>query len=84
MNQEQERTTAHCDYTRPGVEPWWEELRDCDVEFGHDHPHNEAECNWLMDAMSPEPWDIGYDYPQYDPQQDHFERFGRPAFPNEY
>lgn len=25
-----------------------------------------------------------YDYPSYDPQQDHFERFGRPAFPNEY
>ena len=25
-----------------------------------------------------------YDYPEYDPQTDHFERFGRPAFPNEY
>jgi hypothetical protein len=24
------------------------------------------------------------DYPSYDPQVDHFEKFGRPAFPNEY
>lgn len=25
-----------------------------------------------------------YDYPEYDEQTAHFERFGRPAFPNEY
>lgn len=27
---------------------------------------------------------MGLNYPEYDPQFDHFERFGRPAFPNEY
>lgn len=58
--------------------------RECNREFGPNHEHDENECQWLMDNMSPEPWDIGYDYPAYDPQTDHFERFGRPAFPNEY
>lgn len=80
---ERESQNTRCDYTRPGVEQWWEQ-RPCDQEFGHPHDHDPRECEWLMDAMSPEPWDIGYDYPAYDQQTDHFERFGRPMFPNEY
>ena len=58
-------------------------IDDCTAEFGP-HEHDPDECYRILDGMNPEPWDAGYDYPQYDPQQDHFERFGRPAFPNEY
>lgn len=60
----------------------------CDSEFGEDHEHDanyEGECAWLMDAMSGrDAYDPSLDYPAYDYQTDHYERFGRPAFPNEY
>lgn len=36
------------------------------------------------DMCSPPEYNISYDYPMYDPQADHYERFGRPVFPNEY
>ena len=54
----------------------------CDAEFGEDHDHDDAECARILDTMN---GDMSfYDYPSYDYQDAHYERFGRPAFPNEY
>jgi len=36
------------------------------------------------DANEPEYYDPSWDYPQYDPQTDFYERTGRMQFPNEY
>lgn len=59
----------------------------CDIEFGEDHEHDAdypGSCAWLLNAMTGSDYDPSYDYPGYDAQYDHYERFGRPAFPNEY
>ena len=55
----------------------------CIDEFG---PHdNHEDCAATFAEMSGSDFDFtSYDYPEYDPQTDHYERFGRPAFPNEY
>lgn len=58
------------------IVPW-----DCMVEFDFDHDHDSVECERMMALMN-EP-DV---YDDTDPYADdaHYERFGRPAFPNEY
>lgn len=59
-------------------------MRDCDIEFG-EHEHDDKECAIILERMNGEDFDFtAQDYPEYDSQYDHFERFGRPAFPNEY
>jgi hypothetical protein len=59
--------------------------RPCDIEFGEDHDHDEVECARILGVMNGDDFDYtSIDYPEYDPGFDHFERFGRPAFPNEY
>lgn len=36
------------------------------------------------DMCCPPDFSLSDMYPEYDPQTDHYERFGRPEFPNEY
>jgi hypothetical protein len=57
---------------------------DCTAEFG-EHNHDPDECYSILARMEGDDFDFtSYDYPGYDAQTDHYERFGRPAFPNEY
>ena len=60
----------------------------CIREFGlhvHTDEHKQADCMATLDAMDYGGNDFtAYDYPEYDAQTAHFERWGRPAFPNEY
>lgn len=56
------------------IRPW-----DCMIEFGMDHDHDPAECESMMHRMTVDSViDSVFD------DHDHYERFGRPAFPNEY
>lgn len=60
-------------------------VRTCDEEFGFDHDHDPVECARILSVMNGDDFDYtSYDYPTYDPDMDHYERFGRPMFPNEY
>lgn len=60
----------------------------CVREFGEHDCTGDGDCPavetlYLMNAPMPDDY-LTYDYPAYDPQTDHYERFGRPALPNEY
>jgi hypothetical protein len=74
--------TAYDTYedAQAGMLAWYRDR--CNSEFGEDHDHEDAECARMIDTMGG--YDVSYDYPAYDSQMDHYERFGRPAFPNEY
>lgn len=58
-------------------------LRPCDLEFGEDHNHDDAECAWMLEAMSGEAY---YDDGLADALNREAEEnmLGRPLFPNEY
>jgi hypothetical protein len=60
----------------------------CVREFGEHPCTGDDNCHAmevLYNMTAPMPDDyLSYDYPAYDPGYEHYERFGRPAFPNEY
>lgn len=49
-----------------------------------EYPAEWADEDEGPDMNEPEYYDPSWDFPLYDPFTDHYERFGRPAFPNEY
>ena len=60
----------------------------CEREFGEHDCTGDDDCpamEIVFDMSAPMPSDyLSYDYPGYNPGYDHFEKFGRPAAPNEY
>lgn len=60
----------------------------CQREFGEHGCTGDEDCpgmDIVYNMNAPYPSDyLSYDYSSYDPQTDHYERFGYPAFPNEY
>lgn len=58
-------------------------MRDCDIEFGPDHNHDDDECDEMLYIMNGGHLHYSDFADAYNREQEEY-LLGRPLFPNEY